>query len=114
MQEIRIGNNVLEYRFTPWDERIFHKRTIEITNVTFDTTSYGVALVYKLLETQKPEVCYGRFTADNIEVKKIFLDSGFFPSESQAALHIPSLEKYQLPKAYQKKVTSNRGGIRKR
>lgn len=104
MPIIKKGDHVLEYRFTSWDENVFQKRTIEITKLKVDTLPMGKALVQKLLKTQKPEVCYGRFSADNIGFKKIFLDLGFFPAESQAALHIPSLENYELPKNHQKRI----------
>lgn len=105
MPEIKLDeHHIIEYRPTPWDERVFHKKTIEITNLKFESILSGQSLVQKILEIEQPDICYGRFQADDFEIKKVMLEGGFFPVESQATLHVPSLEKYQLPVTHNKRI----------
>ena len=105
MPDIKLDQkNSIEYRPTPWDEAVFNKKTVEITKFTFDSISSGKKLVQQLLYVEKPDLCYGRFQADDFNIKEIMLQQSFFPVESQATLHIPSLEKYQLPETHQKRL----------
>ncbi len=105
MPEIKLdNNNILEHRPTPWDERVFDNKTIEITDLKIDSITSGTKLIQDLLNKQAPDICYGRFQADDFVIKQAMLESSFFPVETQASLHIPSLEKYQLPLMHSKRI----------
>lgn len=96
--------NVLEFRPTPWDERVFEVKTIEITDLRFESVENGRVLVRKLLKEHQPELCYGRFDADDFSTKEVMLQTDFFPVESQASLFIPSLGRYSLLETHQKRI----------
>lgn len=96
--------NSIEFRETPWDKRVFDLDTLEITNLSIRSVSKGQELVNQLLEDQTPELCYGRFEADDLLSKQVLINRGFIPTESQVSLFIPSLERYELPEMHQKRI----------
>lgn len=100
-----------EYNFivaqpTPWDERVFERKTVEIREWEFQTKKKGKELLKLLEDKTNPEFCYGRFDASDMMKKEILINDGYGIYETAIDLVLSGLNNYSLPKIYGSRLLS--------
>lgn len=96
-------NLPIDGRYTPWDERVFSRKTFEILSIAFDDEEK----VNNALASNNfcdAELIYGRFKADDFKVKSALIKNGYIACEVTHRVCLPNLQSYILPELFSRKL----------
>lgn len=94
----------ISYRATPWDERVFKVKTLELLAIDTGDMALAQHALAQLIDSPAPGLIYGRFDTNNQAVKKLLISHGFFIAEVAMSIFYPNLQKYETPALLTKKV----------
>lgn len=100
------GKNSLTWRDTPWDQKVFQKKTVELLSVECNCSQICTEMLKAFEADIESELIYGRFNASDQIKKKALLDASYFPCETALDIVLPKLESYQLPGIFRKRKLS--------
>ena len=105
IHEIIYNTSLLEYRDTPWDEKVFGLQTKEILNIQYDENLEDINELVILLENKfdNDGLIYFRTSSNENILKKYLIKNGYYISETAFKLSIPKFQK----KEYEVKNTLN-------
>ena len=85
LTNIEEDDNYIEYRNTPWDERAFGVKTIEIMNAELNSNN---DILKKLENTIKgPALIYFRADSNQQNIKKHMINNGYYIAETSLHLY---------------------------
>lgn len=93
----------IDWRYTPWDQRAFNLRTVELLNI--DTTD-AVLTEKELCEierTTEASFIYGRVDSKDRAAIKLLTSLDYYNCETTLYVSLSRLQKYELPKIYAKR-----------
>jgi hypothetical protein len=95
---------MINYRLTPWDTKSLNLKTLEITEIQFNTIDEFTE-EYSNFENNiikdGVQFVYTRINAQNFELRRVIQNLGFYFAESSMEVSLSKLEKFQerkLPK----------------
>jgi hypothetical protein len=96
---------LIQGRYTPWDSSSLGVQTYEILSINYTDDNKSLCIE----ELQSNDFCnarliYGRFPANDLEVKDILLNSGYIPCEISFRVVLPKLQDYVLPKLFLRRL----------
>ncbi len=100
------GKNSITWRHTPWDQKVFEKKTVELLSIESENPDSCNEMLKEFEANLEPELLYGRFSASDQFIKKCLLDAGFFQCETAMNVVMPKLNEYRLPEIFSKRTLS--------
>lgn len=105
IQSIKFGNSVLEFRDTPWDEKIFGVKTKEILNIAYSKEEDIPILLDKFEKLFKFDgLIYSRQNARDIVLKKYFLQKGFYIAETAVKVKINKIQEQDFTQIFKRQL----------
>lgn len=101
LKRIIISNDsFLEYRDTPWDEKIFGINTMEILKIVYQKESHINILIQLFKENygEKESLFYYRTFSNDKLVHKCLIENGFYNTETSLLLNQPKVQKTDFEK----------------
>lgn len=88
----------IKWRKTPWDQKAFGYKTIEILELKCKTIEGGKKILENFQENVNARLIYGRFDASNQFLKRVLFLNGFFQCETSLKIRKNKLHLNELPK----------------
>ena len=104
MECIDVGGTKLYWMNTPWDQKFFSLKTIEIIKIEDEDSTNLKECLIQLSKITSAELTYGRFNAANFVAKKVFYSLGYYSAETSASVILPNLREYSLPNIYNNRL----------
>lgn len=105
MHKIKINNSFLEYRDTPWDEKVFAIQTKEILNIEYKEFE-AIDLLLKEFENEffNDGLAYIRVNSNDIKLKQKLLENGYYIAETSLKLTHKNIQKYNFNSVFKKNL----------
>lgn len=93
----------VDWRYTPWDQRVFGMKTVELLNI--DATNFALAEmeIAGLEKLTEADFIYGRVDSRERNTIKLLTSLGYYNCETTLQVTLARLQKYELPKIYAKR-----------
>ncbi|MFL0581110.1 hypothetical protein ACH0B6_00965 [Solibacillus silvestris] len=92
-------NHYIKWRNTPWDEKAFQKKTLEILEIHYENEGMLFDIfnrINDIVESEKAEVIYVRYDSSNMAVKRSATKFGYQIVEHSYYVSHPNLKKLAL------------------
>jgi len=104
---IEFNNSILEYRDTPWDERVFEVTTKEVLNIKYENIDDVNTLLQKLENEcfiKSKVMIYFRVDINDIVLKKVLIENGYYISETSTKLISKNVQQFDYNKIFKKNL----------
>lgn len=104
MECIDVDDTRLYWINTPWDQKFFSLKTVEIIKVENKSPVNLEKCLRELSKVTCAELTYGRFNAADILTKKVFYSLGYYSAETSASVTLSKIQDYHLPRIYNNRL----------